>query len=147
MFSRVRSKDSSCGICFRHVESSREVEQGILKDATNRKNKGIALTFFFTRQVLQKCFTLPYSNYHHHTNMQYLNAVLTIVQAKNDCSTKKGTDCLKQEIHGKLPPALPPQQTQSKGDRGIQVATCKHEGILVNIRSRIAWNTGMRGGL
>lgn len=33
MFSRVRSKDSSCGIASRHIESSGEVEQGILKDA------------------------------------------------------------------------------------------------------------------
>lgn len=32
MFSRVSSKDSSRGISSRHIESSREVEQGILKD-------------------------------------------------------------------------------------------------------------------
>lgn len=87
-------------------------------------------------------FTFQYSKYHHHTNMQYLKAVLgpvlTIVHAKYDCSTKKGTDGLKQEIHGELPPAFSAQQAQGKGDRGVQVATCKREGILVNIRSRMA---------
>lgn len=36
MFSRVGSKDSSCGISSRHTEGSGEVKQGVLKDAKYR---------------------------------------------------------------------------------------------------------------
>lgn len=133
MISRVRSKDSSCGISSSHIESSGEVEQGILKKKTIALNQTAPSKCF---HVATQQISLP----HEHAifkYLRYLEPVLTIVHAEYDCSTKKGTDCLKHKIHGKLPPALSPQQTQGKGDRGIQVATCKCEVISVNIRSRI----------
>lgn len=111
VFSGVRSKDSPCEILSRHIESSGKVEQGIFKDAKCKRKR--ALNFYqtgYAQRTSAECSLEP---------------ILTVIHAKYNGSTKKGTDRLKQEVHGKLPPALSSQQTQGEGDRGVQVAACK----------------------
>lgn len=39
-------------------------------------------------------------------NLEHVESSLTVVHAKNDGSTKKSTDCLKEEVHGEFSPAL-----------------------------------------
>lgn len=68
-----------------------------------------------------------------------LEPVLTVIHAKYNGSTKKGTDRLKEEVHGKLPPALSSQQTQGEGDRGVQVAAWKCTAQTVNISTRMCF--------
>ncbi len=55
----------------------------------------------------------------------HLDSFLTVVHAKDDCSSKESADCLKEEIHGELSPALSSKQTQGQGHCGVQMAPCK----------------------
>lgn len=108
------------------------------KKKNKEKHHFFFIIIFFYQTGPLKVFSLC-DTVNHDTNAIFewrLEPVLTIVHAKYDCRTKKGTDCLTQEIYGKLPPALPSKQTERKSDRGIQVAACKREGISVNIKSK-----------
>lgn len=64
-----------------------------------------------------------------------LELVLTIIHAKNDGSPKESSNCLKEEIHGELSPALSPKQAEGKGHCRIQMAACNED-------ERMSINTG-----
>lgn len=50
---------------------------------------------------------------------------LTVVHAEDDGRTEKSADCLEEEVHGKLPPALSSKQAQGKSHSGVQMAACE----------------------
>ncbi len=50
---------------------------------------------------------------------------LTNIQAKYYSWAKKSPQSLGQEVHGKFPPGLSPQQTKGKGHSRVYVTSCK----------------------
>lgn len=89
MFPRVGGKDSSCVFCTGHVERVGQVPQCIYRCEDDSKAE--VLLFLRCDTFMSSCVEVFF---------------LTVVHAKDDGGAKKGTNCLKEEVHGELPPAL-----------------------------------------
>lgn len=63
----------------------------------------------------------------------------TNIHAKYYSWAKKSPQSLGQEVHGKFPPGLSPQQTEGKGHSRVYVTSCKIQSFNMSIL-RYIWN-------